>query len=138
MAKVTYVCLRNGSKERSERLRSALVKIASRICPDNIEPRAPRIIEQCGVIAAVFSPSAAVRVAGAGICAGHLTKDTQWNLTGAAALEGAFGVFRADGATVEVLSDAVGSRNVWYYLDDEVLIAATTQRGMVALLGGFH
>ncbi len=38
---------------------------------------------------------------------------------------------------VEVLTDAVASRNVWYYFDDDILIAATTQRAIVALLGKF-
>jgi hypothetical protein len=138
MAKVAYVCLRNGSEKRFESLRKTLTQVSIRICPDNIEPRAPRIIDQSGVIAAVFSPSEAVRVLGASICAGHLTNNVNWELPGGAAPDGAFALFRADRATVEVLSDAVASRNVWYYFDDDILIAATTQRAIVALLGSFE
>jgi Asparagine synthase len=126
MAKVVYCCLRK-----------TLETVSRRICPDNIEPRPPRIVEDRGLIAAVFSPSAAVRVAGASICAGHLTDDRQWNLPGERSPEGAFALFRADRATVEVLTDAVASRNAWYYFDDEILIAATTQRAIVAVLGSF-
>ncbi len=99
MAKVVYICLRNGSEQRFASLRKTLDEVSSRICPDNIEPRAPRIVEQRGLIAAVFSPSDAVHVAGASICVGHLTNDTQWNLPGHAAPEGAFAVFRADRTT---------------------------------------
>ncbi len=78
-----------------------------------------------------------MHVVGASICAGHLTNDTQWDLPGKAAPEGAFVVFRADRTSVEVLTDAVASRNVWYYFDDDILIATTTQRAIVALLGKF-
>jgi hypothetical protein len=137
MAKVVYVCLRNGSEKRLEGVCKTLEELSSRICPDNIEPRAPRIVEQSGLIAAVFSPSDAVPVAGASICAGHLTNDNQWDLPGKTAPEGAFVIFRADRTSVEVLTDAVASRNVWYYFDDEILIATTTQRAIVALLGTF-
>ena len=138
MAKVVYVCLRDGSKEGFERVRRTLEKVSSHICPDNIEPRAPRIVEQCGLIAAIFSPSHALRVTGASICAGHLTNDIGWNVPRHVPPEGSFAVFRADRTTVEVLSDAVASRNVWYYFDDDILVAATTQRGIVALLGSFE
>jgi len=138
MAKVVYVCLRHPSVDRFDRLRKTLEQVSSRICPDNIEPRAPRIVEQFGLIAAVFSPSGAVRIAGASICAGHLTKDCAWDLPGNIAPEGAFALFRADLNIVEVLSDAVASRNVWYYFDDDILIAATTQRAIVAVLGSFE
>jgi hypothetical protein len=137
MAKVVYVCLRNTAQERSAGLRRTLAHLTRRICPDNIEPRPPRFVEDRGLIAAVFSPSAAVRVAGMSICAGHLTDDRQWNLPDQRSPEGAFVVFRADHATVEVLTDAVGSRNAWYYFDEHILIAATTQRAVVAALGSF-
>ena len=90
MAKVVYVCLKNGSEQRLASVRKTLEELSSRICPDNIEPRAPRIVEQSGLIAAVFSPSDAVHVVGASICAGHLTNDTQWDLPGKATPEGAF------------------------------------------------
>jgi hypothetical protein len=138
MAKVAYVCLKNDALERRAALRRTLEDMALRLCPDNIRPTPPRIVEQSGILAAVFSPNDSVQVSGASICAGHLTSDGQWESPNSGTPEGAFALFRADRSSVEIISDAVASRNIWYYFDETMLIAATTERAIVALLGTFE
>jgi hypothetical protein len=137
MAKVVYVCTRSRRPEVIQRLRAAMLVASRRICPDNIEVPRPRLIEHEGVLAAIFAPSAVVQVKGASVCAGHLMDGSSWHVPGQPAPEGAFALFRSDDNEVEVLSDAVASRSIWHYHDDELFIAATSQRAIAIVLGRF-
>jgi hypothetical protein len=44
-------------------------------------------------------------------------------------------MLRADDAYVEVAADSVGSRTLWYALTDHELIASSSQRAIITLLG---
>ena len=138
MARIVYVCTRSQRPEVIQRLRAAMLAASRRICPDNIPTPPPRLIEHQGVLGAVVAPSAAVYVNGASICAGHLTDGAKWHVPGQPAPEGTFALFRSDRSTVEVVSDAVASRGIWHYLDDELFVAATSQRAVAIVLGRFE
>ena len=137
MAKAVYICVRNGSIAKIENLRSAIDSISRRICPDNITPKPAHIIEHAGVVAGVFSPAGYATDHLASVCLGHLTDYENWQTPGQPAPEGTFVIFRANESTLEILTDVVGSRSAWYYIDDEILIAGTSQRAIVSLLEGF-
>lgn len=137
MAKVLYVCTRSPRPEVLQHIRAAMLTASRRICPDNILAPQPRLIEDRGVLAAVFAPSGVVQVSGASVCVGHLTDADGWHVPWRPAPEGAFALFRSNDRTVEVLSDMVASRSIWYYHDDEVFIAATSQRAIAVVLGHF-
>ena len=42
--------------------------------------------------------------------------------------DGSYAIFRERNDHVEIVSDVVGSRIIWYYKDDELFIASTSQR----------
>ena len=138
MAKAVYVCVRNGSTTKTENLRTAIDSISRRICPDNITPRPAQIIEHSGVVAGVFSSAGSVTNQLASVCLGHLTDYENWQAPGQPAPEGTFVIFRANERTLEILTDPVGSRPAWYYIDEEILIAGTSQRAIVSLLRSFE
>jgi hypothetical protein len=88
---------------------------------------------------AVFSPSGAVRSHGTSVAVGALlAENAAWYKPGAAVPDGSFALLRVDAERVELVADATGSRTIWYVLLDDKLIASTSQRAIVALLGDFE
>ena len=51
--------------------------------------------------------------------------------------DGSYAIFRADSCHVELVSDVVGSRTIWYHKDDEVFVASTSQRAIVMFLRSY-
>ena len=106
---------------------------------DNIEPRPPRLARQNGVAAALLNPNGAARMAGASIGIGTLLDVADdWHVPGAALPDGSFALLRVDDAYVELAADAAGSRTLWYVLTEQELIASSSQRAIVMLLGSFQ
>ncbi len=52
--------------------------------------------------------------------------------------DGTYALFRANDDLVEVATDTVGTRSVWYYLDGELFLAATSQRAITMIRGVFE
>jgi hypothetical protein len=67
-----------------------------------------------------------------------LSGASDWHRPGAAVPEGTFALLRVDADRIELVADAAGSRTIWYVLLDDELIASTSQRAIVALLGNFE
>src|SRR5262245_61069466 len=106
---------------------------------NNITPRPPVVVHERGVSAALLNPSGAARMHGASIAIGPLLEPRDdWHVPGAALPDGRFALLRADDAHVELAADGVASRTLWYALTDHELIASTSQRAIVTLLGSFE
>jgi hypothetical protein len=109
------------------------------LAPDNIAPRAPTVACADGATVAIFNPSDATRMSGTSACVGVLVGEQQrWHECGAPVPDGTFALLRADAQRAELIADAAGSRTIWYVLTDDELIASTSQRALVALLGTFE
>lgn len=137
MSKLIYVCTRN-PHDCSE-LVKAITSACAAISPDNIEPRPTQIVEKGGIAFGLTNPSATVRINGHSIVLGH-TDDLseRWSIAGTEVPDGNFAMFRADKDWVELVSDIVGSRTIWYYKDEEIFIASTSQRAIVSILGSYE
>jgi hypothetical protein len=59
-----------------------------------------------------------------------------WRELGSGSPEGAFALVRSDAHRVELCTDFVGSRSIWYAFDDQRLVASTSLRALLALLPG--
>src|SRR5262245_37058233 len=106
---------------------------------NNITPRPPVVVHERGVSAALLNPSGAARMHGASIAIGPLLEPRDdWHVPGAALPDGSFALLRADDAHVELAADGVASRTLWYALTDHELIASSSQRAIVTLLGSFE
>ncbi len=110
-----------------------------KLAADNIEPRPPTLAQRAGATAALLNPSAAARMQGASIAIGTLLDPAgTWHAPGAPLPDGSFALLRVDDTHVELVADGVGSRTLWYTLTDRELIASTSQRAIVTLLGSFE
>ena len=136
MSKIVYVCVRDPFQ--SALVANAVSAIADRLLPDNIQHKAPRILQSGGIVAGISNPTDLIAARGTSVAAGHLVDPSEWEKPGTGRPDGAYALFRSDDAVVEIVSDTLASRTVWYVMTDEMFIAATSQRAIVALLRSFH
>ena len=121
------------------RLGSYADELNRSLAADNIDPRPPALVHRAGLTAALLNPGSAALMQGASIAVGTLLEPVgDWHVPRAPLPDGSFALLRADDAHVELVSDSVGSRTLWYALTDRELIASTSQRAIVALLGSFQ
>lgn len=114
-----------------------LRRCALYLSPDNITPNPPDVCEENGLTRAVINPVPGVRITPGGVCLGALFEDADWASVGAPSPDGTYAIARHDDDAVELLSDAFGSRTVWYMHTDDLFLASTSQRALVVLLGSF-
>ncbi len=139
MSKAVLVCPRNADDVSWTGLRERLTCLSERLLPDNIEAQQPLYLEHEGVSAAVYNPNGTVLAQRASLMLGQmLGSSPDWWCPGASVPEGTFALFRSDAEGVEIVSDTLASRTIWYVQTDTVFIAATSQRAIVALLGSFE
>ena len=87
----------------------------------------------------VLNPSPFITYTPNSICLGVMTKPTNdWHLPGGEIPDGNFALFRSNEEKIEFISDTIGTRTVWYYLDDEKFIASSSQRAIISILGSFE
>ena len=114
----------------------ALETIAARLAPRGLPPRAPHVVTSRGLVSAIFEPVAMVERHEHAACLGAMFPATPgWWVPGRPAPDGSYALFRADGRTVELISDVVASRTIWVHLDDRRMVASTSQRAMAMVLG---
>lgn len=137
MSKLIYLCSRTG--EDLPYSSYDLERVLARLAPDNLAPRPPRILEGAGTLIGIFNPADALPIRGESVCLGALFgyRDDWWR-PGAEVPDGSYALFRGDGETLELASDIVGSRTIWYAQTDRLFIAATSQRAIVCFLRSFE
>jgi hypothetical protein len=133
---VLVAARRPGQPDRLDAYRDTLNR---KLAGDNIEPRPPAFVRHAGLSAALLNPNGAARMRGASIAIGTLLDPRDdWHVPRAPLPDGSFALLRADDAAVELAADSVGSRTLWYALTEHELIASTSQRAIVTLLGSFE
>ncbi|MEM7293422.1 MAG: hypothetical protein AAF420_08530, partial [Pseudomonadota bacterium] len=60
------------------------------------------------------------------------------NKVGSNKPDGSYALYRVGDGEVELLTDQMSSRSIWYYFDEERLIASSSQRALAMLLGSFE
>ena len=116
----------------------AVAAITDRLLPDNIPRRPSRMLQAGGIVAGISNPSDLIAVHGTSVAAGYLVDPGKWEIPGTGRPDGAYALFRSDDAVVEIVSDALASRTVWYAKTDDMFVASTSQRAIVSLLGTFE
>lgn len=114
-----------------------LRRLALHLAPDNIHANEPHVVAGDGIAWAVVNPVPGLRIRANGVCLGALFEDADWSTPLSGAPDGSFALLRHDERHVELVTDSVASRTVWYVHDDERFLASTSQRALVALLGSF-
>ncbi len=136
--KAVLLCLRN-NQPRPLASPQAIEALAGRLKPDNISGVAPHIIELPGILSGIFNPSGSLQTKNGSLCLGHLIcPPDDWWQPGAALPDGAYALFRVGESHLELVSDMVASRTIWYAQTPEVFIASTSQRAIVFFLQSFQ
>jgi hypothetical protein len=65
-------------------------------------------------------------------------EDDKWHEPGTDFPEGTFALFRDGEGFCEIVTDPVGTRTIWYYHDEDLFIASTSQRAIILYIGGFE
>lgn len=137
MSKIIYVCLNNYKYGSS--LKKDLELISNEIMPDNITASQPKIIDNEGIIFGIFNPNDSILMKNNSVCLGSIFgKSTKWWEPMQEYPDGSYALFRGNRNFVEVVSDVVASRTIWYFKNDDIFITSTSQRAIIFLLRSFN
>ncbi len=137
MSKIVYICSRHQKGPPYSHHELAL--LSQRLTPDNIEANPPKIIDNDGVLVGIVNPADVLSVKHSSVCMGHMFGEQEdWWQPNTTVPDGTYALFRSNADTVEIITDTLASRTVWYALNEEVFIASTSQRAIVMLLKRFE
>ncbi|MEX2565594.1 MAG: hypothetical protein WD431_06605, partial [Cyclobacteriaceae bacterium] len=120
-------------------IENKLLKICTHLEPDNIQANEPEIYVKGKWSYGIMNPTSSLLKTESGVLMGGLFGDfKEWDAIGQAGIDGSFAIFRDHAKFCEICSDVAGTRSIWYYMDKEHFIAATSQRAIVMFLGNFE
>ena len=138
MSKAILVCPRRADAH-AQHLQKRITQLNERLTPDNLEPRSPYVCEHAGITAAILNPNETALTHRTSFALGKLIAPHEdWWRPGAATPEGTYALFRSDAERVELVSDVLASRTIWYAQTETLFLAATSQRAIAACLGSFE
>jgi hypothetical protein len=136
MSKIVYLCFNNRHLEKRLTSNKVFELLSDRLSPDNITPNPVKIIKDNGIGIAVVNPSESVKIKNTSVCVGALLKPcVRWYEPTSDVPDGNYALFRGNGHTIEVVTDVVASKTIWYYFDKDMFVASTSQRAIVMFLG---
>jgi len=137
MSKIIYTCFRDAKPEVFSKNQYA--RLSKRLEPDNIIYPSPKIIEGKGISVAIFNSNDSNLINQESICLGQLINPKKdWWKPKSEVPDGTYAIFRSDEEFVELLTDTVSTRTIWYYFDNDLFIASTSQRAIVFFLKSFQ
>ncbi len=127
-----------GARDHEAAIPAEVVRrCAVRLCPDNIRPNPPLVLDEPGFARVVVNPVEGVRADDQGVLLGVLFEDADWSALGSPPPDGTFAIVRHNADRVELLTDVFASRTIWYLHTDDLFLAATSQRALVTLTGEY-
>ncbi len=136
MAKTIWLCSR---KKISNSVEQKIYEICKSISPDNIVPTAPKVFINNDIAYGVMNPKNSILYNGnsllLGVIAGNMD---DWHIPLQDFPDGSFALFRDGEQYCEIVSDPVASRTIWYYKDDDIFVASTSQVALIKFIGGFE
>ena len=138
MSKVIYAYNRNYRFDKETEKR--LAQICNELLPDNISTMPNHTICVNDRTAyAVMNSNSSLCKSESSLLLGCLYEngDIDWHIPQGRFPDGSYAIFRNSDDYIELVSDAAGSRTIWYYLDDNLFIASTSQRAIILFLGDF-
>lgn len=136
MAKCIYVCSRNIFPSS---IKDSLNRICSNLVPDNIVPTQTKIVINGHIGYAIMNPTSSLLETDNSLLMGQIfNKNENWSIPLEEFPNGSYALFRSSEKYCEIVSDSVASRTIWYYFDETVLIASTSQRAIIMFLRSFE
>lgn len=137
MAKAVLIAYRPGAQHLFSI--GDIRKLLERLAPPDIQVRSPIVNEESGVVLGVYNPADSITVRGTSVCLGSFQylQEDWWKPEGSIS-DGPFALMRAHEDRVEIMSDILATRTIWYVLEKDFFAASTSQRILVSLLGNFR
>ena len=136
MSKSIYLCSR---KTLPASVEKKLHKICTKLSPDNITPAEPKIVIDGAIAYGIMNPTKTLLESNNSLLLGQIfDKNEKWSEPLTEFPDGSYALFRDGKEYCEIVSDPVASRTIWYYLDENVFIASTSQRAIVMFMGNFE
>lgn len=138
MSKLLFVAYKEANNDVIIKDKEFFNIVESRIIPDNITPNKIKILETENSLCAIFNPVSTIPIIGSSICLGY-SPDTTWpefDKRGDS-IEGSFTIIRNSESRLQIVSDMLASRTMWWYMNDDVFLASTSQRAIIMYLGEF-
>ena len=136
MAKIVYACVRDAAN--AHLIKKRIDSIIHKLVPDNIPDARCKVVDNGNIIYGISTYTEAIMETTDSVCMGvaYSGAEKWWQpLNGHP--EGTYAIFRADENYVEAVTDIACTRAVWYYKDEEIFIAGTSQRAVIAVAGKF-
>ncbi len=136
MSKIVYTVFRNKTPEKGfiERIKG----ICDNLNPDNIIAKPTKIISGEGIILGMSNPSETILTEGINVLFGHsFGNPKKWFIPEGFIPDGNFAIFRTDDKKLEIVTDILGTKAIWYYKDEELFIASSSQRAIIQFLGKY-
>ncbi|WP_282123430.1 hypothetical protein [Algibacter mikhailovii] len=136
MAKTLFVCYRNPKDEDFHTLGN---NIAKRLEPDNVKASPPYIHATKNTFTLIYNPTPTIKVKDASVCLGMCEEVSEMIFEPNSSLPiGSYALFRDGKTHIEIATDYSASRTVWYYQNEDIFIATSSQRMAIAFLGDFQ
>lgn len=137
MPRIIILCSKN--RDFLNKLNENVIKLNKRLSPDNIEPNPSKMNSNGNINLLIFNPSDYTKIHDTSAVLGNILNDNKdwWNV-GNSVPDGAFSLFRSDENSIELITDNVGSRTIWYYFDDDIFIGSNSQRAIVHFIRSFE
>jgi hypothetical protein len=138
MSKVIMICFRN-QESVPPNMQAGMEQLNQRLTPDNLTPRPPQIIKGELIYIGVFPSSGDVAIHGNSIKLGvFYGPSPKWWVPFTSLPDGSYGLLRSNRDYIEIASDLVGTRTIWYIQNNDMFMASTSQRALVFFLKSFH
>jgi hypothetical protein len=136
MSKILSVWKKNGFSSTIEK---KIYTICKAMEPDNIVCHTPLVKSNLNWAYGVMNPSPTINYHDQAVLLGQqFGMHQNWWKAGKPLPDGSFALFRDNQDFAEIASDPAGSRSVWYYQDEKQLIASTSQRAIIMMLGNLE
>ena len=137
MAKIVYACVRNSTQ--APLIKHRIQSIIDKLLPDNLPEAKSKIVDNGNIMYGISTYTSQIAEMRQGVCMGIAYNDTSnwWWKPKTGNPEGCYAIFRADDDYVEAITDMGCTRAIWYYKDEDVFIAGTSQRAVIKVAGTF-
>ena len=137
MSKIIYICFRH--KKPAEDDLNRLRGVCDSLNPDNIKAAESHVRREGQILFGISNPGPTLEIKGQNVLLGKIfgEKD-KWESLSSDPLDGNYAIFRKDSSALEIVSDILATRTVWYYHNEEVFIASSSQLAIVDYLGDFR
>ncbi|MFT3679667.1 MAG: hypothetical protein QM791_05315 [Ferruginibacter sp.] len=137
MAKIIYVCVRN--QEDVPAVKRKVSFITKKLVPDNIPDAECKTAAYGNIVYGISTYTKLINEKDGSVCMGLAYPSPEpWYKPLSSPPDGTYAIFRCNEDTIECLTDFTGSRSIWYYKDDKIFVAGTSQRAVITIAGKFE